>query len=574
MRSVLLPFFTATLVAQPPLEKRFEEALAYLAGPTLKGRGNGYPELDQAAQFLARGYESLGLKPEIQRFTFVDRIQRKQARATLGQGAPLVWGKDLEAIGFSADASFAAKPLVFAGFGIKAMGYDDLEGLDLQGKVVLIARRVPDLPQFGALGRMERSVLARAQKLQKMGAAAVVVLEEEEQPRPLGREEGPLKLEMPVLSIPGRVLAESCGDLPARLKRIAETGKPQSLDFSRDAKACLNLELVLDRHQALVPNVVAVIPGQDPELKNQFIVLGAHLDHLGLGERHSAAGEAGRGQIHPGADDNASGTVMVFELAKELERKPARRSIVLLHVAGEEEGLLGSAHWIQNPTVPLPSVKFMINFDMVGRMDAARPTLQIGGLGAPKTALARAKTFAPEGLTVGEDLGIAVGGSDHMSFAAAKIPTFFFFTGVHADYHRPTDAPERINVKGMVSLATMAERVIRDLADAPQVPPFDPETAKLPAMRGNGPLRVAFGGIPDFTENAKGYRINGTSPGSSAEGIGMKAGDVMISFGGKRIRNLYDFQEVLSSHKPGDKVRVVWLRGEQEMEAEATLKGR
>lgn len=574
MRCILLPFLTVALAAQAPLEKRFEEDLAYLAGPVLKGRGNGYAELDQAAQFLTRGYESLGLKTVIQRFSFVDRIARKQAKATLGEGAPLLWGKDLEAIGFSADAAFSDRPLLFAGYGIKAMGYDDLEGLDVQGKVVLMARRVPDSPRFAALGRMEKSVLARAQRLQKSGAAAVIVLEEDELPRPLAREEGPLRLEIPVLSAPARIFSEACGDLTARLKLIAESGKPQSLDLSNAPKARLSLELSLDRHQALVPNVAAVIPGSDPELKDQFIVLGAHLDHLGLGERHSAAGEAGRGKIHPGADDNASGTAMVFELAKELKRKATRRSIMLLHVGGEEEGLLGSAHWIQNPTVPLPSVKFMINFDMVGRMDAAKPTLQLGGLGAPKSAVARAKTFAPSDLAVGEDLGIAVGGSDHMSFSAAKIPTFFFFTGVHADYHRPTDAPERINVKGMVAVATMAEKVVRDLADAAQVPAFDPETAKLPASRGNGALRVAFGGIPDFTENAKGYRINGTSPGSAAESIGMKAGDVMLSFGGKRIRNLYDFQEVLSSFKPGDKVRVVWLRGEQEMEAEATLKGR
>jgi len=574
MRRIILSFIAVTLGAQAPLEKRFEEDLAFLAGPALKGRGNGYPELDQAAQFLVRGYEALGLKATVQRFSFVDRIARTTGHATLGKDIPLVWGKDVEAAGFSADAAFVDKPLVFGGYGLKAMGYDDLEGLELKGKVVLIARRVPDLPAFATLGRMEKSVLARAQRLQKAGAAAVVVLEEEDHPRILAREEGPLKLEVPVLSIPAHVFSPCCGDLAGRLRLIADTGKPQSLDFSANPKACLRVELSLDRHQAQLPNVAAVIPGVDPELKDHYLVLGAHLDHLGLGERHSAAGEAGRGKVHPGADDNASGTAMVLELARELKAKGTRRSILLLHISGEEEGLLGSAHWIQNPTVPLPSVKFMLNFDMVGRMDAAKPTLQLGGLGAPKPALAHAKTFAPPGLAVGEDLGIAVGGSDHMSFAAAKIPTFFFFTSVHADYHRPTDTPEKINVKGMAIVATMAEKIIRDLADAAQVPAFDPETAKVPTGRNSGALRVAFGGLPDFSENAKGYRINGTMPGSAAETIGMVAGDVMTSFGGKRIRNLYDFQEVLSSCKPGDKVRVVWLRGDKEMEAEATLKGR
>ena len=570
MQSPALFFLAATLVAQTPLETRIREDMAFLAGPERQGRGNGSAELDQAAAFLVKGYEFLGLKPTVQRFAFVDRITRTHAKATFANAAPLVWGRDIEAVGFSADASLSAKHLVYLGPGIKAMGYDDFAGMDVQGKVALISRSVPNGGVFAAVGRSDRSVLARALRLQKAGAAAVIILESEDQPRPLAREEGPLKLEIPVLSLPVQVLKETCGDLAERIRQSEDSGKPASLDCANT----FSLELNLDRHQAQLPNVTAILPGTDPKLKDEFLVLGAHLDHLGHGERHSLGGEAGRGQIHPGADDNASGTVMVLELAKELKAHPTRRSLVLLHVAGEEEGLLGSAHWVQNPTVPLPAIKFMLNFDMVGRLDPQKPTLQIGGLGASKLALARAKTFAPQGLAVGDDLGVAVGGSDHMSFSAAKIPTFFFFTGVHADYHRPSDTPDKINVKGMATIATMAEKIIRDLADADQAPVFDPETAKLPAMRNGGPVRVAFGSIPDFAENPKGFRINGTSPGSAAESIGLKAGDVITTFGGKRIRNLYDFQEVLSTFKPGDKVRVVWMRGEASLEQDAVLKGR
>jgi hypothetical protein len=573
MSRILLPFLAATLAAQPPLEQRFQADLAFLAGQALQGRGNGYPELDQAAAFLLKGYEKLGLTASVQRFPFVDRIARQKAAARLGAQAPLLWGTDIEALGYSADGTLAGKPLLFAGFGMKVGTYDDLAGLDPQGKVVLIARRVPEIPAFAPAGRMEKSVLSRVQRLQKAGAAAVVVLEEEDTPRPLAREEGPLKLEIPVLSAPFRTFAGLCGDLKTQLKRLEATGTPQGQDFSRIPGAAFTLELALDRHQAQLPNVLAVIPGKDPQLRGEYIVLAAHLDHLGRGERHSLGGEAGRGRVHAGADDNASGTAMVLELAGELKARGTRRSILLLHISGEEEGLLGSAHWIQNPTVPLPSVKFMVNFDMVGRLDPQKPTLQLGGLGAPKAALARAKTFAPKDLAVGEDLGMAVGGSDHMSFAAAKIPTFFFFTGVHTDYHRPSDTPEKINLKGMATVAGMAERILADLADGDQVPAFDPETAKLPAMRG-GPVRVAFGSVPDFTENPKGFRINGTSPSSAAEAIGLKAGDIITAFGGRPIRNLYDFQEALSAFKPGDLVRVKWLRGDIPMEADATLKGR
>lgn len=573
----LMMTLAATLAAQSPAERRLRQDVDFLASPALMGRGNGDPGLDAAADHLVKVYKALGLRPEVQRFPFTHRVERVEAHAVLGLGdAPvrtLQWGQDIEAYGFSGDKQFGPKALVFLGYGLSAPGHDDLGALELRGRVVALLRRVPDLPAFASASLRDRSVQARVQRLQQAGAAAVIFLEEGDRPRPLGREEGPSRFNLPVLSMPIRVIEAVCPDLPARAKDL-EAGKgPQSRDYSFAPWSFLSLSLRLERKEAQLPNVAVRIPGRHPRLKEEAIVLGAHLDHLGLGERHSRAGESGRGQIHPGADDNASGTAMVLELARALKRRPAQRSVVLLHVSGEEEGLLGSAHWVQNPTVPLSSVKFMVNFDMVGRLDAAKPTLLMGGLGAPKAALERAKAFAPKGLAIAGDLGMAVGGSDHMSFSAARIPTFFFFTGVHGDYHQPSDTPDRINYRGMATVAEFALKVVRDLADGPGVPAFDPETAKLPSGRG-GPVRVAFGSIPDFTEHPKGFRINGTTPGSPAEGLGLKAGDVITAFAGRPIRNLYDFQEALSACKPGDTVKVQWLRGEEGMEGDAVLRGR
>ena len=255
-------------------------------------------------------------------------------------------------------------------------------------------------------------------------------------------------MDIPVLSLAADALGTACGDLQARLKTIRETGKPASQDFIYAPWTTLTLKLKLRREEAQVPNVVAVLPGRDPKLRKEYIVLGAHLDHLGLGERHSLGGAEARGQVHPGADDNASGTAMVVELARELKQARPRRSILLLHFGGEEEGLLGSSYWIQHPTHPLEAVKFMLNFDMVGRLDPVAPKLMMGGLGAPKAALEAAKKLAPEGFAISVDVGAAVGGSDHMSFSQAKIPTFFFFTGIHGEYHRPTDTADRINYAG------------------------------------------------------------------------------------------------------------------------------
>lgn len=581
------PFlFAATLAlqAQSPAskadaatEKRLRRDVTFLASPELKGRGNGYPELDQAARRIEGEFKALGLKTQIQRFPFIAKVVREQQEASLLQGdspRSLVWGKDLEALGLSGDASFRNKALAFLGYGVQIPGgYDDLAGIDLKDRVAVISRTVPDLDAFSHLPRGERSLLARLKKLETAKVAGVIVLEENGL-RPLQREEGPVKVDVPVLGMTIESLGNACGDLATRFKRIKETGQPASQDFIQAPWTALSLELKLRREEAQVPNVVAVIPGRDPKLRKEFIALGAHMDHLGMGERHSMGGAEARGQVHPGADDNASGTAMVVELARELKKARPKRSILLLHFAGEEEGLLGSQYWVQHPTQPLETVKFMLNFDMVGRLDLKAPKLMMGGLGAPKAAVEAAQKFVPKGFAVTADVGAAVGGSDHMSFSQAKIPTFFFFTGIHGEYHRPTDTADRINFPGMVKLVAFGKAVTLDLANADTLPAFDPETAKLPSRGDGGPMRIAFGSIPDYADNPKGFRINGVSKGSTAETIGMQAGDILIQFGDKPVKNVYDFMGALGAFKPGDKAMIQWLRGDELMKAEATLKGR
>jgi len=559
------------------VEARLRQDVTFLASPELKGRGNGYPELDRAAKHIAGALRAMGLKPLIQRFPFVARIERVEAGAQLSKGDlghSLVWGKDVEAMGFSADAEFQNKALAFVGFGLQVPGgYDDLAGIELKDRVAVIARAVPDLPAFAHLPRGERSLLARLKRLENAKVAAVIVLDDGPL-HPPQREEGPVRLDLPVLVMPPATLAADCGDLPARLQKIRDTGQPQSQDFIYAPWTTLSLDLKLNRIEAQVPNVVAVIPGRDPRLRGEYIALGAHMDHLGLGERHSMGGAAARGQVHPGADDNASGTAMVLELARELKRARPRRSILVMHYGGEEEGLLGSQYWVQHPTLPLASVKFMLNFDMVGRLDPKAPRLLMGGLGAPKSAVEAAEKLAPKEFAITADVGAAVGGSDHMSFSQAKIPTFFFFTGLHSDYHRPSDTADRINYAGMAQLAAYGRAVTLQLANGDMMPAFDPETAKIP-MRGDaGPMRIAFGTIPDYADNAKGFRINGVSKGGTAEAIGLQAGDILTAFGDRPVKNIYDFMGALGAFKPGDKVVVRWLRGEQPMQAEATLRGR
>ena len=579
--SLVLLSLVAPAVARAPnpdaAAARMKADLTFLAAPELRGRGNGYPELETAAKRVEAQYKAMGLATQSQRFPFIAEVKRVDQSASLihGDGArPLVWGKDIEALGLSGDANFRNKALVFLGHGVVVPGgYDDLAGMEVAGRVAIITRSVPDLDAFAHLPRGERSLLARLKRLEAAKVAGVIVLEGNGL-QPLLREEGPVKLEIPVVGMTADALGSACGDLSARLKAIKDTGKPASKGFATAPWSALNLSLKLRRDEAQVPNVIAVIPGQDPKLRNETIVLGAHMDHLGMGERHSMGGPEARGQVHPGADDNGSGTVMLVELARQLKDAKPKRSILLLHFGGEEEGLLGSQYWVQHPTQPLSTLKFMLNYDMVGRLDAKAPKLMMGGLGAPKSSLDAALKFVPKHITVTADVGASVGGSDHMSFSQAKIPTFFFFTGIHGEYHRPTDTADRINFEGMAQVATFSRALILDLANGDTVPAWDAETAKIPMRGDGGPMRIAFGTIPDYTENPKGFRINGVSKGSTAEVIGLQTGDILVAFGDKPVKSIYDYMGALGTFKPGDKVLIKWLREDKPMQAEATLKGR
>ncbi len=576
--SAALTLGAQTPATHSPAETRMKREVAILSAPSMEGRGNGTKGLAQAADYVERYYRSHGIKTERQAYPFLTGVEVREGKAFLGKGddqqTPLQWGKDIEAYGFSGNGTFNSKALVFAGYGIQVGTYNDFEGLDLAGKVVIIGRDLPDIPAFAKLSAEEKTLRGRLRRFETARIGALILLEEGDAARPLKLNSELAIFDFPVLSMTARALESVCGDLKERLKKIRETGTVQSHDFVWAPWSFMGLTLSLERKNTEVPNLIATIPGRDPKLKTEVIVLGAHMDHLGRGERHSLGGASAVGQFHAGADDNASGTAMLMELGLQLKSARAKRTIVLTHFSGEEEGMLGSAYWIKHPTVPIQSVKAMLNFDMVGRMDAKHPMLLMGGMGTPKAALEHAKSLAPAGLSIGGDLGAAAGSSDHLSFALAKIPTFFFFTGLHADYHKPSDLADKINGAGMAVVATFAQSVTLDLANALQTPTFDPETAKLSSGHGAAGMKVSFGVIPDYAEHTDGFHINGVSAGSSAEALGLQSGDIIVMFGTRPVKTIYDYMDALTVGKAGEKVTVKWLRDGKPMEGEAVLKAR
>jgi hypothetical protein len=316
-------------------------------------------------------------------------------------------------------------------------------------------------------------------------------------------------------------------------------------------------------------NVAALIPGSDPKLRDEFIVLGAHFDHLGRSSL-GALDPEDKNAIHNGADDNASGTAAVIELARLLHAKPAKRSVIVVAFSGEELGLLGSEYFVQHPPVPLEKVRAMLNFDMVGRMRDDR-LIVYGALTAQEMndIITRANAVAPLNVTA---TGDGFGASDHSSFYARNMPVLHFFTNVHDDYHKASDDVDKVNAGGMARVVGLAERILRDIADRDAPLTFVRAVAAAPTTSSREGTAVYLGSIPDMgAVEVAGVRLTGVRAESPADKAGMKPGDIIVEFDGKPVKDLQSYSDALYGKKPGDVVDVVVVRGTERMTMKVTL---
>lgn len=318
-------------------------------------------------------------------------------------------------------------------------------------------------------------------------------------------------------------------------------------------------------------NVVALLPGADSTLRGEFVVVGAHFDHLGRSTEGALDPER-KNVIRRGADDNASGTAAVLELARLFATAPPKRSLVFVTFSGEEMGLLGSEYFVMHSPLPLDSAVAMINFDMVGRLRddklivyGAATATELPSLLDSANAAATAGAVsshlpwrAPLRITA---LGDGYGPSDHSSFYARNVPVLHFFTDLHDDYHNAGDVVNKINAPGEAHVVDIAARVIRAIADRPSRLTFV-RSAAPPSVAGSSRgSDVYLGSIPDMSNSGvKGLRLTGVRAGSPAEVAGLAAGDIIVEFGGRAVKDLYDFSDALYAHHPGDSVAVVVLR--------------
>jgi hypothetical protein len=601
LSATAVPTAAPTSAPATPAAEAMKESLEYLASDTLEGRGIGTKGIDLAAAYIAGDFHGAGLRPlpglkdYFQRFeaTTADGIAPETSLAVGGKTLKL--NDDYAPLSFSAEKSFEDARLVFVGYGITSAEhkYDDYADVDVHGKVAIAWRFEPvDKEGKSKFVKDDWSDLAhldaKAKNAAEHGAIGLILVNPPlfkgpDGLLPFARQYQGSSAAIAVLhvtrTVGNELIKKETGQDPAALEAaINETPSPRSQELKG---VTASGKVAVKRTIRYLQNVVGYLPGGGIH-SDEYVVVGAHYDHLGYGGFGSLAPKSH--EIHNGADDNGSGTAAIIELARELgeasqQGKSPSRSIVFVAFSGEEEGLWGSAHFVNHPPVPLRQIVGMLNLDMVGRI--RDNTLYVGGAGTAASFDAILKKADEDSPLILKDIGKGgFGPSDHMSFAMKKIPVLFFFSGLHADYHRPTDKIGKINFNGMADAVELSRRVIVAMADMPRQQYVNAaDSHSMMGMGsasggGSGGSRASLGVVPDYTteqSTIKGVKISGTVPGSPAEKAGLVDGDVLLGFNDKNLDNLMDLSVALGASKPGDKVKLRVKRGAREITTEATL---
>jgi aminopeptidase YwaD len=557
--------------------KELQGHIKYLASDSLKGRLTGSPGDSLAAEYIKNKLISYGLIPlsgdGLQRFKVTKRVLAGKSNSLSINGINYTLDKDFMPFAFSSNTGMESE-VVFAGYGFNinsdSLKWNDYNGIDVKGKWIMILRGDPEpentkspFIQFSA--DRDKALLAK-----DMGATGVLmvsgpVFDPQDTFESLNLEG--YSVDIPALRIKKEVadviLSKSKNTIAALEKKLNDARKP----YSFSTKVTVNGKAEIVRELANTRNVVMLLPGEDPKLKDEYVILGAHFDHLGMGGPGSGSRALDIIGIHHGADDNASGVAMMLELAEKFAKtkRSHRRSILCLSFSGEEEGLLGSKHFVDDPGINLSKVNAMINLDMVGRLNETN-NLQISGVGTAtglKQLIYSKSDTSVIKLTFSEE---GYGPSDHSSFYGKNIPVLFYFTGAHLDYHTPTDTYNKINFSGMVRVSSLIYNVAEELVSSDSRLQFKEAGPKVETVRYRRGKGVTLGIMPDFAGVIKnGLRVDAVDPGKPAALGGMKKGDIITFVNGKQVNNIYDYMFRMGQLKHGQTISVEVLRNDKKV---------
>jgi len=544
--------------------QEIEEHIAFLASEELKGRYPGTPEDQQLSEFIAGEFRKAGLelynKDGIQSFDIVTDLELGPDNHFHLTGAELTPGSDYIPFSFSSSGSVSAE-VVFAGYGFQvednppAADWNDYEDVDVSGKWVMLLRGVPG-PQDGKSPYVNYSEdRSKALLASDQGAAGVIFVSGAAFDPKDQLEE--LKGKQHTLSIPvvhvgretaGRLLETAGSDLLDSLEsKLGSSLQPSSFSSGLEVEVKVDLQ----PKKMSTANIIASLGGSDPALKSEYVIIGAHHDHLGMGGPGSSSRAQDTVAVHYGADDNASGVAGVMEISEAVSPSKPARSMVFATFGAEEMGLVGSKYLSENSPVDMSAVQAMINLDMIGRLNEDRQ-LQVGGIGTSpgfRALLDSLNTSYNFNIKYSNE---GYGPSDHAAFYAKDVPVLFISTGAHTDYHTPNDQLGAINLAGAQEVMQFTAEIALALANHQERIAF---TEAGPKVRGSSRGRrggITLGLMPDMNyDGSEGMPVMFVTDGRPAAVGGIQKGDVIVAIEGKSVGNVYDYMDRLGQLKEG-----------------------
>lgn len=566
----ILAYSACTVQYQPKkTEAGLSSTISMLASDKFQGRKPGLPGDSLAANFIAGKFKKAGIKMlynnGFQPVKLITGFMFGHENHLTSTQQTYEIGTDYEPLFFSANKSFSGR-LSVAGYGMTistdSLKWDDYQNFQADNHWVLIfdglpahliqnsdAKKYSDVRSkvLNAIDHHANGILIVTPDFNTKGATKTVIFDKNSAP-----------YSVPVMKISQKTADRLLNNLYT-FSDIENKIKAEQKPFFKETDINVSGEASVLPKITMTQNVVGMIPGNDPNLSEEFIVVGAHYDHLGFGGPGSGSRMPDTVAVHYGADDNASGVAAIIELAQTFSHdKSNKRSIVFVAFTAEEFGLIGSKAFVAEPPFSLKKVDAMINFDMVGRLDSAKD-LTVGGVG---TSL-EAKSLV-DSLIHGFNVKISkegYGPSDHASFYGENIPVIYFTTGVHDQYHTPKDTYDRINIKGEQMIVENAYSLIHEIANRTKKLTYQESGPKIGTSTRTD-LKVTLGIIPDFAGSEKeGMRIDGVTPGKPAAKAGLLKGDIIIAIDGKKVGSIYDYMARMKAYSPGQIISVDIIRG-------------